>query len=401
MTSDSNADSLRKRLLLPTLLLSNFVIFSTFVFIAVLLLDIATSFKVSIGTASQVSAVANLAAIFVGLAASLLAVRFKAKSIFLWGLVIYAIGLLGFFFAPNFIMWMIFAPVVEAGAILAGVMVFTLIGEQMSLQKRGWAVGLIIGASFAANFLVPLVSIFIYGLAGWRAVILWFLLPTTIVTIILGWLIVGSIKVPPVVQKPEFSRVFKQILSNKSAIACVVSFAFLWFGFTLPLYLTSFYRIHLGVTASTAAAFYSTVSFIAIFGAVACGRLINRVGRKLLVCISGFLCGLTTILMAFTPLGVSVALWVVNATTASMTAAAFVALVLEQVPEFRGSMMSVNATFRYIGAFLGPLVGGLLLNLYKNNFQVPFTIFGASLIACALVIAFFSKDPCAVPQAPT
>ena len=72
--------------------------------------------------------------------------------------------------------------------------------------------------------------------------------------------------------------------------------------------------------------------------------------------------------MVFTPLGFSIALWAINATTASITAAAFVALVLEQVPEFRGSMMSVNATFRYVGAFLGPLVGGLLLNLYKNSF---------------------------------
>jgi len=172
MTSDSNADNLRKRFLLPTLLLSNFVIFSTFVFIAVLLPDIATSFKVLIGTASQVSAVANLAAIFVGLAASFLAVKFKAKSIFLLGLVLYAIGLVGFFFAPNFILWMVFSPVVEAGAILTGTMIFTIIGEQMSLQKRGWAVGLVVGSSFAGNFLVPLISIFIYGLAGWRAVIL-------------------------------------------------------------------------------------------------------------------------------------------------------------------------------------------------------------------------------------
>jgi len=63
-------------------------------------------------------------------------------------------------------------------------------------------------------------------------------------------------------------------------------------------------------------------------------------------------------------------------------------------------MMSVNSTFRFIGAFLCPLVGGLLLNLHKNNFQLVFTIFGVAMIAMVPLIAFATTDPCRVAPTP-
>jgi len=395
MSSSADAESsLRKRLFLPVLLLSSFAIFAVVVFMNILLLNIAKSLNVSVGTMGQIATISAVTSVIVGLGASALSVRFKAKSMFLWGLVIYAVGLMGYFFAPNFLTMLAFAPVTDAGGILAGVMIMTLIGEQMPLQRRGWAIGLVIGATFAANFIVPQVSVVIFNLEGWRAVLTWFLLPVTIVSLILSWLVLQSTKLQSVEEKPEFSKAYKQIFLNKSAFSCVLSNGIIYFGMSVVLYLAAFYQISFGVSVGTAALYYSVVSLIAIASSVVGGKLINRVGRKNLAIIGTFFCGLTTVLMAFTALGVSVALWVANASSAAIGLAAISALALEQVPGFRGSMMSVNTTFRYIGSVLGPLVGGFALNLYRNNFQIVFAIFGVAMIVAVPLIAFLSIDPC-------
>jgi MFS family permease len=342
----------------------------------------------------QIATVSAVTSIIVGLGASALSLRFKAKSLFLWGLVIYAIGIVGYFFAPNFITMMAFAPVVDAGGILAYVMIMALIGEQMPLQRRGWAIGLVTGASFTANFIVPQVSVFIFNLSGWRAVLTWFLLPVTVVSLVLSWLVLQSVKVQPVEKKPEFSKAYKQIFVNKSAMACVFSNLLLYFGLSAVLYFTSFYQIRFGVSVGTAADYYSLASVVAIAASIVGGRLINPVGRKNLYIITAFFSGLTIILMAFTSLGVSVALWIVNASTFAIAVAAISALALEIVPAFRAAMMSVTTSFRYVGSALGPLIGGLVLNLYGNNFQMVFTMFGVGMIVAVPLVAFLTKDPC-------
>ena len=66
-------------------------------------------------------------------------------------------------------------------------------------------------------------------------------------------------------------------------------------------------------------------------------------------------------------------------------------LTLEQVPIYRGSMMSLNSGSWNIGVSLGAGFGGLVLLLW--NYQVLGLILGIMLISASLIYYFAVNDP--------
>lgn len=386
---------LKGRLLLPILLLGIFLASSGRAFSNTLLVDIASSFKVSIGTASQLGSVVNFMGLVMGFVMGALTLRFRHKLLFLLGAVFYGLGILGLSFAPNFSTALLNQLLTGAGVAISTIMVYSLIGGLLPLEKRGWAVGLAVSAAFFTDVLVAPISGLIADNAGWRSVLLWFIFPISVVCLILGSFVIPS---KPRAEQPsgesQYSAAFKEILLNKSAVACLVGTALFVFAGTVPAYAVSFYRIGFSVPRTTSALFSSVAATGGIFGAAVGGRLVNRWGRKPLTVTAALISGIFAVLFTFIPnVLLSVAFWVVSATAAGMALAALNSLVLEQVPGFRASMMSVNHTFQSIGVILGLTIGGLVLNLYANNFQLLMTIFGASCIALAPIVLLLTKDP--------
>jgi MFS family permease len=164
----------------------------------------------------------------------------------------------------------------------------------------------------------------------------------------------------------------------------------------VPLYAVAFYRISFGITVGVSSIFASITAAGGIFGATFGGRLINRSGRKTLavisLCISGFCVVLFTF---FHIIWLSVFLWTVAATFASMAATGLNGLVMEQVPSFKSSMLSINQTFTSTGTILAVIIGGTVLNLFNNNFQILMTILGVAGISGGIIVFVLAKDPCA------
>ena len=131
----SSGKRFKRGLLLPTLVLSYFTIVSFGVFSGILLVDIAREFHVSIGTASQTGLVGHLVGLLLGLAMGALTLRFKHKSLFLSGAVFFAIGLLGFYFSTNFASLLFVSFFIGLGIGMMSIMVFSLIGELLPLEK--------------------------------------------------------------------------------------------------------------------------------------------------------------------------------------------------------------------------------------------------------------------------
>jgi len=84
----------------------------------------------------------------------------------------------------------------------------------------------------------------------------------------------------------------------------------------------------------------------------------------------------------------------VSAAFVSGTFTGLFSLSLEQVPGFRGTMMSLSTSFQNAGLIVGLTISGLVLNLYANNFQILYAIFGAAGVASAAVVFLFARDPC-------
>jgi len=387
--------NLKRHLLLPTLLLGYFLIVSHSVFSSTLLVDISKSLYVSIGTKSQTALVGHLVGLVLGLAMGALTLRFKHKSLFLAGVVFYAIGMLGFYFSPNFASVLLVSVIIGLGTGLLSIMVFSLIGGLLPLEKRGWAIGLTISISFLAYVIDAPLFGYIAQVAGWRFVLVWFLFPLSIVCFALGFFVIPLTLrqgTPPA--RSVYKEAFKRILVNKSAVACLVGTTLAWIAASITIYATSFYRISYSVSSSTGGNFASISSVGGIFGAVFAAITVNRFGRKKLTIIGAFVSGVLNILWTFIPnLSFSVALWAVFTFFAALGSAAFFSLILEQVPGFRASMMSVNSTFQHAGQILGTIIGGSILNIYSNNFHILMPIFGAANIASAVVILLLAKDP--------
>jgi DHA1 family inner membrane transport protein len=384
--------------LVPILVLSNFLLFTISVLISTLLVDFSSTFDVSIGTASQGSLSATLTGLVMGFVVSAISVKFNHKSLLLAGITLYAVGALVLFFAPNFAIAIVAAVLSGAGGTMTGVMIYTLIGDHLPLERRGWAVGLVMSAVMAAFVIVAILSGTIASVAGWRTVLLWFIIPLSLICLVLCAAIIPW-KNPEAqaAGNPSIAKALKKLFTQRSPIACVLSTTLTAFIAVVPIYAVSYYRIDYSVSPAVGGLFSSVVALGGVFGAAFGGRLVNRVGRKKLAVTSVFVSGVAAMLFTLIPnMVASVIVWAVSATTAAMTWAGLSSLNLEQVPEYRASMMSIAASFDNTGVAIGVIIGGIVLNLFANNFHLLMVILGALAASAAAVLFFFAKDPCTI-----
>jgi MFS family permease len=393
---EPNVDkSFKRRLFLPLLILSFFAINTFAVVVNTLLVNIAGSFNVSVGAASQLLSVGLFAGLIIGIAMSFLVIKYKHKSLYVLGFAFFTGGILGSFFAPNFASILIFQAIMAIGGAMVGILVFTLIGDVLPLKQKGGAIGLTKAALFAASILVPQISSGIANIGSWRSVLLWFIFPVSLACLVLSLLVFPS---KPNTQgltiKPQYREALKQIFLNRSAIACMAGSALLAIIALVPAYAVSFYRIAFHEPLSTAALFSSIAAVGGVVGAAAAGRMVNRFGRKPLTLVTAFVCGVLAAVFSFVPnVWISVALWALCTASVGMSDTALTGLSLEQVPGFRGSMMSVQGMFRNIGLILGIVISGILLDIYLNNFYLLMVIYGICGIAAAPIL-LLAKDSC-------
>ncbi len=66
-------------------------------------------------------------------------------------------------------------------------------------------------------------------------------------------------------------------------------------------------------------------------------------------------------------------------------------LTLEQVPRFRGSMMSVSQAASMLGSTIGATIGGWALLVY--GYELIGVTLGVMMLLAAIVFQILSKDP--------
>ena len=94
--------SLRRKLFLLALAISVFSVWLITVTFQLLLINVAMTFQVQVGTASLLVAVGSVAGIAAGLLTSVLSVRLNHKALMLVGVLSTSLAAIGFFIAPTF-----------------------------------------------------------------------------------------------------------------------------------------------------------------------------------------------------------------------------------------------------------------------------------------------------------
>ena len=189
-----------------------------------LLVDIASSFNVQVGTASMVASVGSISGVAFGLLMSFLNVRFNHKPFLLLGLVGTCIAALGYFAAPTFALALLPNIGVGAGIAMVTSMAYAIIGDVYPLEKRGRAVGAIVASTTLAYVVgAPTIGLIDNFTGSWRYTIILIALPFALASLVLAALVVpNKPHANPLPHREPFMAGCKTAFSNKSTIAALL-----------------------------------------------------------------------------------------------------------------------------------------------------------------------------------
>ena len=393
-TEESSREASPGKLFVPSLALTSYAEQNLNLFQALFLLDIALTFGVSVGTASQIAAASAVASMIVGLLMSVLSVRFNQKSLLLAGASIITVGILGCFLAPSFSYLLIFYPLDGVGSVMAMAMAYALIGRFLPLEKRSRAIGWTQAAASVTYLIGAPLGSFIVGGAGWRSLLLWFFLPISIIGLVMAYFSIPSAPAKPQVSidKDVYRASLKSVFLNKSAVACLVCTVLYFSSYIWGIYVTTFYRTRFSIPLEIAGLLLIGQTLTITIGAIVGGRLTDRIGRKRLAVISALIA--STLLSTFVFLPSFWLVWpldMISTFFRGMGGVAGTSLCLEQVPKARGTMMSLTNASGSLGAAVGIGIGGYVLDQFGFLSLGP--MLGAFGIASALFNLLFVVDP--------
>jgi predicted MFS family arabinose efflux permease len=402
----SSGDVSPKKFFIFSLLISVFAVNVIDVFVPLLLPEIAATFGIAVGTAASLSAFSATAGVITGLGLSAFSLRFRYKTILIAGVACVAVCVLGVFLAPNFLFAQIFYALNGVGSVTVGVMAATLIGELYPQERKALRMSwLMVMATLATSIGYPVIGAIADsgGITSWRNGLRWFMIPVTAICAVLVILFVPSkpLSSQLAAKREPFLNGYRQVLSNKSASACLASLflAYAWYG------IGTFQLAFLKDVFELSPAFRGLIAvvggLILAGGMFMGGVLMNKVGRKRLLVI-GAPPAILLLVGSFVASNFMANIWIVislrfaSNLIGGMPVAAHYVLPLDQVPKFRGTMMSLSSAIGGIGSVAGVLAGGALLNNLTNN-AIGYTIVAATLgalgIASTLVVLFFVEDP--------
>ena len=386
----NNQDSPGKLTLL-SLTLSSFVTVTPIILLSLLLIDIGLTFGTPIGVTAQIQTVSSIVGIISALLMGVLSVRYQHKSLLMVGLIFIIISALGCAFAQNFNMLLLLFPLSGLGLGMVLPMCSALVGELFPIDKRSIALGGINAGAILSYVIGPRSIVYITGIGGWRLTFLVLVLPPLMVALLLVKIGLPHLSSMKQTEERKLIGGFKEIISKRSAVVCLI-------GVTLSVIPTvvgvtfgaSFLREQFKMPSNSVTIVITIVALASMLGSLVCGRLVNRFGRKLLTVISVFLVAVFSIFFInIQNLWLSLTSYLLFGLFNGMRVTATQSLTLEQVPKFRGTMMSIYFGAVNLGSSLGAGVGGLVLLWY--NWEIQAITLGGMGVFAALVFHLYNR----------
>jgi predicted MFS family arabinose efflux permease len=382
------------RLLIPSLYVSQLSTRPAGILMGFILIEIAQTFGTTVGIAGQIITSASLAGMIVSPFLAALSIRYKPRTLLLAGVALIAVSALGCSFAPSYATMLLFYSLSGLGAAMVTPMIMTIIGERLPEERRARTIGRVYATTPILSTIMGLTITWIIS-SGWQTAYRFFILPITIACLVLA--IVGLRKTDDSEPRQATSRSirggFREILGNRSALACLVGTVLIQMLFaSLLSYIIAFYRQHWGLPTEFVGVIWSAITFMYVVGSILYGRVVPRFGRKRVTGLTALIIGLATFVYPNVPNQyVSIISSVAIAFLLSLWSASSSDLALAQVPEYRGAMMSLNSGSNRLGGALGSALGGLILTV--GSYRLMGIAFGVAGIAAFLVIFLLARDP--------
>jgi len=356
--------------------------------VSVLLIEIAQGFGKSIGVASQMMTFSSVLGAFTALAMTFLTVRYSPTRLLKIGLALCFLSSLGSIFAPAYSILFLLYGLTGLGTTLVAPMTTTIIGELTSGEERSKSLGIVLAGS-------SIFWVFGYLIVGWISE--WRLAFTYFATPVLALSLLAAVRLLPTIEtrreKESLFMGLRRIIENRSAINCLFATNIIgvW---TIALNLTpSYWRNIHRIPLSTVTILTAAIALTNALGSLAGGRFVPRLGIKKTTTICRILLGasLITVFSSRDTL-VSVAVGFFLSFVQGFNSPAGIGLKLRQVPEYRGSMMSLNSATASLGSSMNLALMGVLLTSY--GWAYAGTVIGViGIISGVLVHLFVTENP--------
>lgn len=382
------------KLTVPSLVISRAITALPTLVTGLLLIDIGNTFNTSVGISGQIRTASSALSVIFALSMGFISIRYKHKTLLTTGLLIYTLSAVTCGLAPNFAIMLGVYALSGLGMALVVPMVTTLIGELLPVEKRTSVLGYTVAAM--ASFYVggSLLTSYIAGLAGWRWVFMGLVFPVSALSLILAMKAIPSKESKSTGSgASDIKAGFKEMLSNRSAVACVIGTALgvsAW-NFYL-IYGASFWRQRYQVSRSFISVAMILTALGYISGSLLTGRFVKIIGRKRLVVLTALFLGLVTLVGTYpSTFWFSYGFGIIASICAGTMITGYSSLTLEQIPRYRGTMMSASSAATGLGQLICASFGGFLLLQYGYNaLGVGLGIAG---VLAALIFHLFSVDP--------
>jgi predicted MFS family arabinose efflux permease len=371
------------------LVLANLVSALPVLITSLLLIEISQSFGIEVGIAGQVRSVASTASVVMGLLMGGLSIRYNHKSLYILGLGLLSISALCSYFTPTFIILLAAFALFGLSRTIIRPIGYALMGRFIPLQQRPKVTSYqVVGMASAYLVGSSLVSI----IGDWRLMFLVLLLPLALINLVLAMKSIPSTPSDTSSSK-EYQQAFKDVLFNKSALACLIAYTLVHMGGNtlVATFSASFFRQTFLIDTAFVSFAFMGASSMTIVGSLMGGRLVNRFGRKPVTVFSALLVGVLSILYVnVTHLWASLVLWFVDGLFVGIVMTAYNSLALEQAPAYRSTMMSLSEVSLFGGVAIGSALGGVLLLAF--NYQI-LGLLGIFVLIGSLLFHFFTIDP--------
>lgn len=361
---------------------------ATSLIVSVLLIEITQTFRISIGEASQMIGFCSVLGIFTSLIMTLLAVRYSPTHIHNVGLVLCVLSVLGSIVAPSYSVFFLLYGLYIVGSKLVLPMTTTIMGGLFSGEERSKSLGVIFAGQ--AVFFV-LGYLFVGFISEWRLAFAYFAAPFIVLSLLVALRVIPLIEVGG--KGASISMGVRSIYRSRSAVFCLVSSSIsgVW---SVALGLaTSFYRDVHGIPLSTVTVLTAGMALLYAFGALAGGRFVYRLGMKKANAFLRILMGVSLILLMGTGnTFFSVVMGFVLSLLSGANTPAGSGLRLGLVPEYKGSMMSLNSAAASLGSGLNLALMGYLMISYGWA-TGGIVVGGLGIIGGVIIHLFVTENP--------
>ena len=362
------------------------------VVMAPVLTQVAREFGTTTGTAGLVVAAFGLPGIAASLIAGPYSDRIGRKPFLVGGGLLMGVFTVASALAPTFELLLLARAIAGIGAAVLFPNVQSLIGDSFPYQERGRAISTVIGLNtFASIAGIPVAGI-VAEATSWRVSLL---LVAALSLAAAGALHVLVARDRPSGDPARARALYGLILGNPSALAAIASSfmgAFFWFAWATYV-VVYFEQVH-RLSASLAATVTLTLGLGVLIGSQIGGRLGDRIGHRRIVWSTIATSALLLVALTNLPLPL-VAAAGLNLVLSAVVGARFAtntALLSEQVPEARGTMMAVSASVVSLAIVTAAIVGGMLVD--GPGFGALGLLSAAmGLLSTAIVLLFVKEEP--------